>query len=764
MATECYATSVQHLLAELERIDLLIQAQVARARQIYQTTDEFHGLYIPEQEVDTLLSAPAGLPRWATALDPFQPADLRATLERIRASIEMRTAESFRRGIRLRLDELARFYCLNPFDVDVLLVCLAPELDLRYERLFAYLQDDVTKKRPSVDLVLNLLSDSIETKLKQRQSFAASTALLKHDLISLFEDPSQPHPPLLSRYLKIDARVADYLLELDEVDSRLKAHAQVLAPKTDLEDLLLPADMKDRLAKLAAAKAPNQTAPIFYFQGPYGVGKRTAAAALCKKAGKKLLVVDGEHVLNSVEDKGFASSVALIVREARLQSAALYWNGFDALLADDKRASRDTLLRRIQGLDAVTFLAGNTTWEPVEGLPENPFIRVEFPRPGYGERVQLWTKQLNHTAPGAGLDIEALAGAFRFSGGQIRDAAATAGSRARWRDPGKAEVTMADLHAACRLQSNRKLATLAQKITPRYGWDDIVLPAKRLQHLREAYNAAKHSPRVYGEWGFGQKLSLGKGLNALFAGPSGTGKTMAAEIFSGELALDLYKIDLSTVVSKYIGETEKNLSRIFAEAETANAILFFDEADALFGQRSEVRDSHDRYANIEIGYLLQRMEEYEGIVILATNLSKNMDEAFVRRMHYTVEFPFPNERDRRRIWERVWPEVAPLSPALDLDFMARHFELAGGNIKNVALASAFLAANDGGLVDMSHLIRATQREYQKMGKVMIEDELGKFSRSQKAEKFTDSAGSRGLPSSPGGPHDGKPNPEQGGLG
>ncbi len=201
---------------------------------------------------------------------------------------------------------------------------------------------------------------------------------------------------------------------------------------------------------------------------------------------------------------------------------------------------------------------------------------------------------------------------------------------------------------------------------------------------------------------------------------------MSAEIMAGELGLDLYKIDLSTVVSKFIGETEKNLSRIFAEAETSNSILFFDEADALFGRRSEVRDSHDRYANIEIGYLLQKMEEYQGVVILATNFRKNMDDAFVRRMHFTIEFPFPDERDRHRIWEQIWPERIPVSRDLNLTFMARRFEITGGAIRNIALAAAFLAAADGRVVTMSHLIRATRREYQKMGKVISEGEFGEY--------------------------------------
>jgi SpoVK/Ycf46/Vps4 family AAA+-type ATPase len=360
----------------------------------------------------------------------------------------------------------------------------------------------------------------------------------------------------------------------------------------------------------------------------------------------------------------------------------------------------------------------------VDALHGAAFVRIEFPRPTYAERLQLWTKALDGgIPPEAGVDLTAFANQFRFSGGQIRDAAASARNLARWRDPEHGRLTMADLYAACRLQSNRKLATLARKITPHYTWDDIILPRDRLQQLREICNYVKYRAVVYDEWGFDRKLSLGKGLNILFAGPSGTGKTMAAEIMAGELGLDLYKIDLAAVVSKYIGETEKNLARIFAEAETSNAILFFDEADALFGKRSEVRDSHDRYANIEIGYLLQRMEEYEGAVILATNLRKNMDDAFVRRMHFSVEFPFPSEQDRRRIWERVWPENSPRSRDLDLNFMARRFEMAGGNIRNIALAAAFLAAAGDGAITMAHLIHATRREYQKMGKVVTEGEF-----------------------------------------
>ena len=299
----------------------------------------------------------------------------------------------------------------------------------------------------------------------------------------------------------------------------------------------------------------------------------------------------------------------------------------------------------------------------------------------------------------------------------------TARNLAHARAPTAPRVTQADLHAACRLHSNRKLAELAQKITPHYTWDDLVLPDDQMAQLGEIYHQVQYRALVYDAWGFDRKLAMGKGVSILFAGPPGTGKTMAADVLAGALGLDLYKIDLSTVVSKYIGETEKNLARIFGEARTSNAILFFDEADALFGKRTQVRDAHDRYANVEISYLLQKMEEYDGVVVLATNLRKNLDEAFVRRLHVTVEFPMPDVADRRRIWAQIWPDATPRDPDLDLEFLARQIEVAGGSIRNIALAGAFLAAADGRVVTMAHLLRATHREYQKMGKLLTATDL-----------------------------------------
>ncbi len=716
---EHYATSLQHILAELERLDLLVRVQIGRARQMQASDAEFQGLYIPEQEVDALLAQPLGMPRWATVPSSFS-LEVRTTLDRLAGEIAQRKAESTRLGIILRLKELARLFQLTPFDIDVLLICLAPELDLRYERLYAYLQDDVTKKRPSVDLVMNLLCSSFEAKLRARPRFESDAPLLRHHLLHLFDDPSHQNPPLLGRYLKVDDRIVNYMLDSDEIDIRLLSYVQHTIPQARFDDLLLPSDVKRHLMSLARDKRARDDGLIFYFQGPYGVGKQITAEAICRDLGIGLLAVDGERLLNT-EGSSFDEMVHLAGREALLQNAAIYWNGFDVLLADDRRASLDMLLRELEGRRELTFLAGDTTWEPMDGLHNTAFVRIEFPCPTYAERVQLWGRSLDgNIRLGTDVDLSALSNKFRFSGGQIRDAIATARNRALWRSPESGQITMEDLYIGCRAQSNQKLKTLSQKIKPKHTWEDIVLPKDQMAQLREITNYVKYKHVVYGDWGFDRKLSLGKGLNVLFSGPSGTGKTMTTGIMAGELGLDLYKIDLSAVVSKYIGETEKNLSKIFKEAETSNAILFFDEADALFGKRSEVKDSHDRYANIETGYLLQKMEEYEGIVILASNLRKNIDEAFTRRMHFTIEFPFPDEKHRYGIWQNIFPEETPIDLALDFQFLAKNFKISGGNIKNIALHAAFLAAENSGKIHIEHLIRAAKREFQKMGKMCTE--------------------------------------------
>jgi SpoVK/Ycf46/Vps4 family AAA+-type ATPase len=335
-------------------------------------------------------------------------------------------------------------------------------------------------------------------------------------------------------------------------------------------------------------------------------------------------------------------------------------------------------------------------------------------------RASAWRSALDGDTPDD-LDPGEATAQFRLGPEQVERAALSARLSAAYADR---PLTGEDLRAGARAQNAAGLERLARRIVPNAGWGDLVLPAEAIEHLRELAARAEHRDRVYDEWGMGG--SRGRGITALFAGESGTGKTMAAEVLATALGLDVYTIDLATVVDKYVGETEKNLDRIFAEAEGINGILFFDEADALFGKRSEVRDAHDRYANIEVAYLLQRMEAFAGIAILATNLRANIDEAFARRLDAVVDFPMPDEEHRRRLWDQCLGPRVPRAADIDLDFCAESFELSGGNIRNIAVAAAYLAAAEARPLEMRDLIRGTRREYRKLGRLVGAAEFGRY--------------------------------------
>jgi SpoVK/Ycf46/Vps4 family AAA+-type ATPase len=351
-------------------------------------------------------------------------------------------------------------------------------------------------------------------------------------------------------------------------------------------------------------------------------------------------------------------------------------------------------------------------------------LTVDLPDPDPGTGAELWQAAL-------GSDIEQGLGPlleqFRFGPHGVHEAAAQARVLAELRGGADAEPTMGDLWTACRAHAGHDLGGLAHHLSGSADWDQLVLPDEAVAQLREIVAQVRNRGTVYGEWGWERRLGRGRGISALFSGPPGTGKTMAAEILADSLDLDLYRIDLSQVVSKYIGETEKNLARLFDAAERGGAILLFDEADALFGKRTEVKDSHDRYANIEINYLLQRMEDYRGLAILASNRKADLDDAFMRRIRFVVTFPFPDPASRLKIWQVILPAGVPTND-LDPRVLAR-LDIAGGNIKNVALNASFLAADEGVPVGMDHVMQSARQEYQKIEKLVSRSEFGEYSRS-----------------------------------
>ena len=723
-----FQSHFHHLLVELQRIDGLVRQYVARVRGGWQQ-DEYQGLFISEQEIDELLSHPL-----FSADRLVQQTELDSAIKSQRHDVAELVAASQAAGIDLRLPRLAALFSLIPPEMDALLICLAGELDLRFEKLFAYAQDDVTKKQPRVDLILNVLFSSLADRLGARSMFSPAAPLLRHQLVELSYEPGQPYTTVLGRFVHLQRRMLDFLLGSDEIDERLLPYAAVEEPRLHLDDLTLSGDAQQRLAGITARWKVNGDSAVspaagiretLFLQGTYGSGRRAVAKGLCSYLGSPLLVVDVEQLVIH----GELGHVPLIFRESQLQNAVLFFRHWDACLGEDRDRStlRDGLLHAIREHPGLVCLAGEVDWEPRGQLGDRLFIQLTLPTPDYATRAELWRVQTQQVGNGhlTPADIDPLANKFTFTPGQIQDSIMAARGLAAWRAADE-PPTLDEIYAAARAQSTPILNSMARKITPRFGWDDIVLVPDSLTILHEISNTVKNRHIVYGQWGFERKLASNLGLNVLFAGESGTGKTMAADILAGELGLDLYKIDLSGIVSKYIGETEKNLDRIFTEARTSNAILFFDEADSIFGKRSEVRDSHDRYANIEVSYLLQKMEEYDGVVILATNLRSNMDDAFVRRMHAVVDFPMPEAEHRLRIWRVHFPADAPCSDDLDLKFLADRFKIAGGNIRNIVLGAAFLAAEDDEAIHMKHLVRASRRELQKMGRLVREIDFGRY--------------------------------------
>jgi adenylate kinase family enzyme len=375
------------------------------------------------------------------------------------------------------------------------------------------------------------------------------------------------------------------------------------------------------------------------------------------------------------------------------------------------------LLRAIEGRAQRTILLGRSRTDAL-ACSDLTVMLVDVPLPTYGERRAAW-EQLTGAR-----ETRDVAAKFRLSIEQIREAAEVSRITARAR--GGDVPLAADLDAGARHASSSRLGELATRLAPAYAWDDLVLPDRQHTLLRSISAYLRHRDRVLSDWGYERTVSRTQGLKVLFAGESGTGKTMAAQVLGAELGLEMFRVDLATVVSKYIGETEKNLERIFSAADGSNAILFFDEADALFGKRSETSDAHDRYANIEVAYLLQRMEGYPGAVILATNFRRNIDPAFIRRLDFVIDFPFPEAEDRKRIWRLLLPDEAPLADDVDVDFLAAQFKLSGGAIRNCSLSAAFQAADADDVIGMRHLVRAVALEYGKQGRLTLEADFERF--------------------------------------
>jgi hypothetical protein len=712
-----YRAAHAHIADLLIRHDLLLRREIAlgHARK---PADILGFAAITAQEVERLLSArPAATDSAAPDIEPIDRA-----VRGLTRAITDRLAKTIEHGaVRLPLLELAERFALTASEIGILVACLAVELDRRYERIYGYLHDDMSRRLPSPGLVLSLYGGQHNDPASARALLNPLATLRHYRLVELLEDGSTS--PWLSRPMRIDERIVAFVLGDTAIDARLARYVTRVAGADPPRIGASGRETLDALLRhvrhwTKLASTPGK--PLLYLQGARSSGADAVVHAATRALGVSVLVCEAEVLVG--ETAGVIESVLfLLFREGLLSQSAIYLRSLDRLLEQPSWGSTyRTLLRRIKESRAPVFASGETAWSwPIPPEPIALHARRLQPA-GLVEQFDEWRaltrdaltpSELHRLVSLHSLPLGAIGEAWRIAQGLA--AAEAEGSAPR----------IEHVHRACRAQAGTPATSLARRIEPKHDWTDLILPPPQREQLAALSCQARHGSIVYGAWGFDRKLTLGRSLNALFSGPPGTGKTLAAEVIAAELGVEMLKIDLSHIVSKYIGETEKNLRQLFDQAASANAILFFDEADALLGKRSEVKDAHDRYANTETAYLLQKIEEYTGIAILATNLRQNLDEAFTRRMRFIIDFPLPEEADRLRIWQSVWPQQVPLAADVDMPALAKRFRLSGGSIRNVALAAAFLAAEQSEPVTMRHLLCAVRRELQNMGRLVNEEQM-----------------------------------------
>ena len=658
----------EELPARLSGLEQRIRAAIgARRLTDPNPEDPFRGLYLSDAVVDALLD------------------DRRDAYDAPSTSDEPRT----------RLGRLASGARLSALDVELLVVAVAPDVDSRYEQFYGYLNDDVTRRRASAGLALRLCGRP-EADAEGRARLDAGAPLVRTGLLTV-DDPERP---FLSRTLRVPDRTVAHLLGDDRWDPDL---AGILVTD-DLSALPSNGD-SERLGR-----ALGNGVRLVYVHERTGASGLACAAAALEANGMGCVGVDAERLAGLQDVAGLIRGV---VREAVLRGAGVAFGPVDGV-------SPAVVLEAFADVPVPLVLYGTGGWDP-RWSARPPLQCDAFPLTA-AERAGLWRDALDgRVAP----QVDAAAATAHFVLGAIAvRRAADAASVVAAVDGGPVEV--GHLRYGARGQNAAGLERLARRIEPAVDWDDLVLPDGVLLGLKELAARARHRDTVLGEWRMRPGGGRGRGVTGLFAGDSGTGKTMSAEVIAAALGLDLYTVNLATVVDKYIGETEKNLERIFTEAAGVNGVLLFDEADAIFGKRSEVRDAHDRYANVESAYLLQRMETFDGLAILATNLRANLDEAFTRRLDVVVDFPVPDEGLRHALWERCLGERLPRSSDVDLQFLAGAFELAGGHIRSAAVTSAYLAAAADRPVSMADVIGAVAREYRKLGRMCLEREFGPY--------------------------------------
>lgn len=631
--------------------------------------------------------------------------------------------DTMRGGVIIPMEYVFHAFGLDDLEAYMVILSWAAEADHDLGLLFSLLNEKSGVRLPTMDLCIRTCTFSQEERLLRRSRCIRRRRILSFFFCGLYDlgrrDDVLPAEGYLEQELKLDHRIVSYLEDPASADPRLEMLVQYGYPQE--ETLLIHRRL---LLGLLGRSRPDGGPEAVFVSGEPGAGKRCLLSALCRENHRAFLLADAGKLPG--EPAEVFRILFTLIREALLRGgAAICFCHIPPEEEQEHQVSRECmelLLRGTKLWKGELYFTSDYEWNAKIRSPERKILKLRIPGTTTEERLLLWKAFLKEEERPEGLDLEYLADKYALSAGAVKNSVEDYRAHARLAG-GPPEKSW--LLEACRHQLDHRLGRDAVCITAKYRWDDLVLPAPQKRMLKDACDQVRCHHQVYHCWGFEEKLAYGRGVSMIFYGPPGTGKTMGAQVLANELDLELYKVDMARVMSKYVGESEKKLGTIFEQAGKSRSILFFDEADVLFGQRTDQKDSNDKYANASTAYLLQKIEEYEGIMVLATNLLQNFDNAFLRRFQFIIEFPAADAERRQEIWQNVFPDAAPREE-LDFVFLAQEYLFSGSQIKNAAVAAAFLAAGERKPVGMRHVLTAVKREMAKTGKTLIAADFGPY--------------------------------------
>ncbi len=629
---------------------------------------------------------------------------------RIKLHIKSRMRENVEEGMSLSLEYVKYIFRLTDIEFFCLLLSMLGKFDDKYGKIFASLQGSPELVSPSLDLMIKIYY--FVDDISEISDYHRIKQIVYEKMDSLCFD--QGTTEISQRLFSFIWTNGAEPLRINGVESITE---QNVAPLKVNEELA--AQLKDLITNYDE----DETMYVCLY-GPNGIGRKTQVKRCAQLFKIPLTIVDLSQV-DTRDGKVFYSSVLTACREVLLTQGMLLFTNIDVLMNVENNEgikAVEMILNVCEKFTNVVFISSNDPIRNTNIVSSYNWMNIEVTYPTKDESIEMWSDCLQNVNLKEKIEPYELANKFTFTPAQIVGTQRDAQNLFRWNR--NTALTKKQLYNCA---YNQVISDLDQKSTliyAKYNWDQLILADEEKEMLKNACDQIRYKHIVYDKWGFNKRLSYGRGVSMLFAGPPGTGKTMAAQVVGNDLNIEIYKVDLSQIVSKYIGETEKNLNELFKEAKKSNVILFFDETDALLGKRTEVKDSHDKNANLETSYLLQKMEEYDGITIMTTNYLENIDSAFFRRITYVIHFPFPDVLSRKKIWQTMFPKELPLDKNIDFDYLANQFEISGGNIKNVAVTAAFLAAKTGKKLKMDHILKAIKYELTKQGKTLLKEDFG----------------------------------------